>query len=143
MYQVSIPSNATDVDNVKYRNSDQDKGTMTIKMYPYEPYTNMTFITAVDSTGGLQGGHFRNGYASVLYYLMYGVWPDYYLHNSAYDPMYFAARCEFQSIKYRPDWRSSWRKVVFTLSNGVSRANVTEERCPNPKGLSHTAWSGS
>jgi hypothetical protein len=107
---------------------------MTIRMYPFAPYFNTTFITAIDSGQAGRGSANGQGYASLLHELMYGVPPDHYDDHPVSKPFHFAARCEFQAIKYRDNWRSSWRKVDFHLSNGVSRANVTEERCTNPKG---------
>ncbi len=74
------------------------------------------------------------GYASLLYYLMYGVLPEH-TYRSSSNPFKFVARCEMAIIKYRDNYRSSWRQVDFTLKNGVSRANVTDVRCPNPKGM--------
>lgn len=125
MFQISVPYPTAKL-NLKYRVGDQGHGTMLVRMYPEAEHHNTTIITATDAMG------VKDGYASLLHYLMYGVDPDpsTYPTNSTY---YFVAKCEFQSIKYRDNYRSSWRKVDFTLRNGVSRANVTEERCPNPR----------
>lgn len=54
----------------------------------------------------------------------------------------FAARCELETIKYRDDYLSSWRQTDFTLKNGVLRANVTEERCENPRGPGTSGFAG-
>lgn len=132
MYKIAIPINAT-LENMKYRISDQGQGTMLARMYPQYGYYNMTLITAVDSVATDAGGANGDGYASLMYYLMYGVMPDESVKPRD-GPFYFVAKCEFESIKYRDNYRSSWRKVDFTLRNGVSRANVTDERCPNPRG---------
>lgn len=77
------------------------------------------------------------GYATILHNLMYGVDPD--ISGLPSDkPFLFAAKCEMTSIKYRDNYASSWRKVDFVLRNGASHANVTDERCPNPRGSYHT-----
>ena len=109
---------------------------MLVRMYPENPDHNITVITAVDTITPQPGRAYKDGYASLLYYLMYGVWPDASI-KPANGPFHFVAKCEFESIKWRDNFRSSWRKVDFTLKNGVSRANVTEERCPNPRGKNH------
>ncbi|KAK3645732.1 hypothetical protein LTR56_008919 [Elasticomyces elasticus] len=132
MYKIAIPNNATD-DNLKYRISDQGLGTMLVRMHPEVIYNNMTIITAVDSMDPTGDGLNKDGYASLLYFLMYGVMPDDSVKPKD-GPFYFVAKCEFESIKYKDNFRSSWRKVDFTLKNGVLHANVTEERCSNPRG---------
>ena len=132
MYKIWIPVNAS-AENVKYRTSDQGFGTMLVRMYPEIIHNNITVITAVDSVAPLPNEAFHAGYASLLYYLMYGVWPDASIKPNN-GPFHFVAKCEFESIKWRDNYRSSWRKVDFVMKNGVSRANVTEERCPNPRG---------
>lgn len=132
-YEIAIPVNASS-DNLKYRTGDQGQGTMLVRMYPYLPSTNTTVITAVDSTGPGVDQVYCGGYASLLYYLMYGKCPDPSL-KSGTGPYHFVAKCQFESTKYRDNYRSSWRKVEFTLKKGISRANVTEERCPNPRGM--------
>lgn len=135
IYKILIPHNATG-DNVKYRTGDQNLGVMLVRMYPFEIYNNVTVITAVDSVDPRANPAYKGGYASLLYYLMYGVWPDASVKPNN-GPFHFVAKCEWESIKWRDNFRSSWRKVDFRLKNGVSRANVTEERCPNPRGKNH------
>jgi hypothetical protein len=133
MYAIYVPYNITS-DQTKYRIGDQAAGTMLVRMNWAAATTyNTTVITTSDnSTGG--------GYASDLYNLMYGGPPDAgTLSKNSNGTKFFAAKCEMASIKYRDNYLSSWRKVDFTLKNGVSRANVTEERCPNPKGKPHSS----
>ena len=135
MYEIAVPY-PTGEENRKYRTSDQGQGTMLVRMYPDAAHYNTTIITASDTTGSREGGY-QGGYASLLHYLMYGIDPPASIISKIPSnvPFYFVARCEFASIKYRPNYRSSWRKVDFTLKNGVSRANVTDEHCPNPRGM--------
>jgi hypothetical protein len=140
MYKILIPINASS-DNIKYRTSDQGLGAMLVRMYPEVIYNNITVITAVDSVDPEPNLAYKAGYASLLYYLMYGVWPDASIKPNN-GPFHFVAKCEFESIKWRDNYLSSWRKVDFVMKNGVSRANVTEERCPNPRGKNRWTTSG-
>ena len=105
-------------------------------------YRKITVITAVDSVDPMPRLANHAGYASLLYYLMYGVWPDASV-KPANGPFHFVAKCEWESIKWRDNFRSSWRKVDFVMTNGVSRVNVTEERCPNPRGKSRLTTAGN
>lgn len=45
----------------------------------------------------------------------------------------FVATCSIDFIQFHDNLHSSWQKVDFTLKNGVLRANVTDEGCPNPR----------
>ncbi|KAK5162737.1 uncharacterized protein LTR77_011220 [Saxophila tyrrhenica] len=128
-YEIAVPVNAS-AGQLKYRTGDQGDGVMLVRMYPEASHVNTTVITAVDS---VDPSRVESSYASLLYYLMYGVEPDASI-IPLNGPFHFVAKCEFESIKYRDNYRSSWRKVDFVLKNGVSRANVTEERCPNLRG---------
>jgi hypothetical protein len=140
MYSIAIPTNAS-IQDMKYRISDQGLGSMLVRMYPEVIYNNVTIITGVDSAFPEdKNGANANGYASLLHYLMYGVMPDDSVKPKG-KPYTFVAKCEFESIKYRDNYRSSWRQVEMVLKNGVSRANVTEERCENPRGESDTKSS--
>jgi hypothetical protein len=137
IYEIAIPS-PTEQSELKYRTRDQGQGTFLVRMYPEGAHNDTTVITASDCPPGTStvegaGGCAGTGYASLLYYLMYGVDPDPSImpKNSTF---YFAAKCKMASIKYRDNYRSAWRKVDFTMKSGVSWANVTEERCPNPRG---------
>jgi hypothetical protein len=116
-YKILIPVNATGVDDVKYRTGDQNLGIMLVRMYPYDIYHNITVITAVDSVTPTPNPAYRGGYASLLYFLMYGVWPDASIKPDN-GPFHFVAKCEWESIKWRDNFRSSWRKVDFTFKNG-------------------------
>lgn len=130
MYAISIPKDVSihDVDNIKYRTADQAAGTMVVRMNPHKEFWNTTYIAASDEPK-------FGRYASKLYELMYGVPPDPYLKLETPSGLsfYFAAKCEIISIMHRDNFLSSWRKVNFVYKNGVSRANVTEERCPNAR----------
>jgi hypothetical protein len=100
---------------------------MLLKMHPDPTYYNTSVITASNN------GTTPNGYASLLYRMMYGVDPDLSSlpENSTF---YFVAKCVFPSFRFEDDLYSSWRQVDFTLRNGILNANVTEKRCPNPRG---------
>lgn len=134
LYKIAIPANAT-AEDLKYRISDQGLGVMLVRVHPGAVHYNTTIITAVDSRDSHPSAINGDGYASLLYYLMYGVMPDESIKPKD-GPFHFVAKCEFESIAYRDNYRSSWRKVDFVLKNGVSRVNVTEERCPNARGSS-------
>lgn len=54
----------------------------------------------------------------------------------------FAARCKMRQIEDEDNLASSWRQVDFTLMNGVLRANITEERCPNARARNGQEPSG-
>lgn len=131
-YAISIPKDVSvhDVDHIKLRTGDQNQGTMVVRMNPHKEFWNTTYIAASDepSWGG--------GYASMLYELMYGVPPEpsLRLKTPSGSSFYFAAKCEMMSIMHRDNYLSSWRKVNFVYRNGISHANVTEERCPNARG---------
>ena len=124
MYKITVGYPSDNIDDVKYRTDDEASGTMLLYMKREAPF-NVSVIAASNSG--------TSGYASLLYRLMYDAEPDLsnIPSNSSY---YFVAKCEFESIKYRDNYLSSWRQVDFTLRNGVLRANVTGERCPNPRG---------
>ena len=131
IYAISIPKDVSIQSyNIKLRTNDQGVGTMAVRMNPHKEFWNTTYIAASDERGN------PGGYASRLHELMYGVPPDpSFLSKIPSDrPYYFVAKCEVLSIMYRDNYLSSWRKVNFVYSNGISRANVTEERCPNARG---------
>ena len=112
-----------DVSHVKYRTNDEWQGVFLAKRHPRPSQIMTSVVTGTNDK--------KKGYASLLYELMYGVKPDV---SSIPLGFKFVARCELSSIMYRDNYLSSWRKVDFTLKSGVLRANVTEERCPNPRG---------
>lgn len=135
VYAISIPYPA-ESQNVKLRTADQAAGTMLVRMNIHPANYNTTLITASDNCTGYDYGTNRctdPGYASLLYYLMYGQQPNASMIPPD-SPFFFAAKCEMTSIKYRDNYKSRWRQVDFILQNGVSRVNVTDTSCPNPKG---------
>ena len=138
-------------DSIKYRTSDEGNGTMTVMMHPNPKHLRESILTGTQSfdifcelttsadydmavasnSGDASDGDY--GYASLLHYLMYDEWPDVPAKKAPDGNFYFAAKCQLAFIHSRDDYLSSWRKVDFTLKNGVSHANVTEERCPNAR----------
>lgn len=126
-YKIVVDYPSVQTENIRYRTNDQAQGTMMVMMLLDNDPPD-TSVIATSNNG-------KTGYASLLYEMMYGHPRD--LSNLAdlgVDSFYFVAKCKFASIKYRDNYLSSWRKVDFTLKNGVASANVTEERCPNPRG---------
>ena len=122
MYEIAIPTNAS-IEELKYRTGDQNQGVMLIRMIPEVIHNNVTVITAVNSLAPTPMAANHGGYASLLYYLMYGLWPETTGVMPADGPFHFVAKCEYPSLKYRNNYRSSWRKVDYTLRNGVSKFN--------------------
>lgn len=125
MYKIILEYPNESPEAIKFRTNDEGQGTMSVQMHPDPELYNTSIISTSDDA--------EDGYASRLYRLMYGTEPDKSAvpEGSAF---YFVAKCEFASIKYQDNVYSSWREVAFTLRNGVLRANVTDERCPNPRG---------
>lgn len=130
MYEVIVDYPNHDLANIKYRTNDQGQGTMVVLMRPHPVHWRTSVVTASDNAATKVSP--ANGYASLLYRMMYGVYPDLSAISDK-STFYFAAKCEIASIKYHDNLHSSWRMVDFTLRNGVLRANVTDERCPNPR----------
>ena len=130
MYKVVIdyPSNDT-INRVRYRINDQGKGTMTVWQYPTVEQQDVTVITAGNSGG--------QGYASLIHQMLYGDYQSQAFRDK-WPATKIAVKCKFSSLFNNND-HSSWRKVNFNMNGGVLRANVTEERCPNPR---HEGFSG-
>jgi hypothetical protein len=99
---------------------------------------NISLITGTNNGDvgyiGTESSDKEIGYGSLLYRMMYGKDPDQDVFDTvpANSSYVFAAKCEFASIGEEGTY-SSWRQVDFTLKNGIMSANVTEERCPNPR----------
>jgi hypothetical protein len=85
----------------------------------------------------------QTGYGTLLYHMAYGFdkEPDQsdVPQNRSYT---FVAKCEFPSIVTESSGHSSWREVDFTHKNGLLKANVTEERCPNSRGPYLSGYGG-
>lgn len=128
MFKIIIDYPSDEPSNIKYRTDDEGQGTMVTKHHPDPNHLNVSIIATTNSG--------TDGYASLMHEMMYGVKPDLSGVPPGYS-LFFVAKCEYVSIKYRDNLLSSWRQVDFTLRNGVLRANVTKERCPNARG----AWT--
>ena len=125
-YQIVVDYPSTDTVNIKYRTNDQGQGTFMVYTWPVSP--NMFAI--ISASNNLRD----EGYATLLHQLMYdGALPD---TSSVPEgkPYLFAAKCELATLQTANNNLASWRQVDFTLQNGILRANVTDERCPNPRG---------
>ena len=133
MYKVTIDYPSNNFENIRYRTNDQGQGAMVVKRHPDPDKYLTSIITAADD--------FYDGYASSLHRMMYGTDPDK-SDVPKRNSYLFAAKCELASIKYRDNYRSSWRNVDFNLKNGVLRANVTDERCMNPRGPGVSGFKG-
>jgi hypothetical protein len=135
LYKIASPY-PNDLDNygtTQLRIDTQGRGVMVVQAFSEDIFTSL--IGGANAYG-------EHGYASKLHRLMYdGKNPDTsnVPDGATYD---FAARCKITQIMDQDNLASSWRQVDFTLHNGVLRANVTDERCPNARAINGTAYSG-
>ena len=130
VYQMDSPYPTANFGNTKYRTNDEGQGIFLAKSQwtPAGVALNVTLIAGMNNGGD-------KGYGSLLYRMTYGSDKEPDLSSVPQNSEYtFAAKCEIPSIVTESSGHSSWRQVDFTLKSGLLKANVTEERCPNPRG---------